>query len=108
MTEQKDKADVIDEHIRKYNNSPKGKEARKRWQTSSKGKVVLKQRSKKLNYKLMQQKYRSSPKGKETASARRETDKVMQQAFAWLQANPGKSLNDYIAMIERKGADNEQ
>lgn len=89
-------ADSLDASTRKYNKSPKRREAQRRFRLTARGQAVVDKYQDSEKFKLSQQKYYLSDKGQKAHLRRREQLKDFRKVAKWLEEHPGKTYEDYL------------
>lgn len=89
-------ADKIDRAVRKYNKSPKRREAQRRFEETEGGKAVTGKYQESEKFRLAQQKYYHSQKGKEAHKRRGVVVGDFRKAEKWLREHPGGTYEDYL------------
>ena len=97
---ERDPADKLEDAYQKYIHSEKGKEALKRHLNSDESKEARRRYSHSEAGKAAQLRYRLSEKGKETYKRGRATVRALRECQKWLEENPGKTPQDFLAQIQ--------
>ncbi|KKM76867.1 hypothetical protein LCGC14_1375810 [marine sediment metagenome] len=102
-----DPADKIDKSNKRYQDSEKGRTAQKKYQDSVKGKKAGRKYLDSEKGKAAQLRYRLSEKGQGTTQRRNVTGKLMNQCREWMEKNPGKTIEDFMALLKEKEQEEE-
>lgn len=87
---------------KKYRKSDKGKDTRKRYRDSVKGKKSAERHQKSPKFKLARQKYQETAKGQKSLEDQNVRKKLWRKAAKWMQDNPGKTFDDYMKEVENE------
>jgi len=96
ITDAIEAADKIDAATRKYNKSPKRREAQRKYEAKKKGQAAIEKYQDSEKFKLGLQKYYFSSKGQEAHQRRGVVLKDYRKAAKWLADNPGKTYEDFL------------
>ena len=79
-----------------WRTSPERKEAQKAYEASDKGKATWLRYQNSPKFKMALQRYHYSEKGQKQYHARQERIRVVKDAEKWMEAHPGKTMEDFF------------
>lgn len=88
-------ADKISKAQKDYRKKPGGRKAQKEYEQTEKGKETHSRYHKTEGAKLAHQRWLKSKKGREFTKRQKDRTEEFKRIEAWLEANPGKTLEDY-------------